>query len=83
MKVTNVALYPIDGSTTALKAFAQVTLDGVLRLTGIKIFEGDNGPYISYPKNPKSKQSLCFMFPTDKALRDHISDEILNEWDLV
>ena len=82
MKVTNVALYPIDGSTTALKAFAQVTLDGVLRLTGIKIFEGDNGPYISYPKNPKSKQSLCFMFPTDKALRDHISDEILNEWDL-
>ena len=83
MKVTNVALYPIDNSTTALKGFAQVTLDGVLRLTGIKIFEGDNGPYISYPKNPKSKQSLCFMFPTDKALRDHISDEILNEWDLV
>lgn len=83
MKVTNVSIFPIDNSTTALKGFAQVTLDGVLRLTGIKIFEGDNGPYISYPKNPKSKQSLCFMFPTDKALRDHISDEILNEWDLV
>lgn len=81
MQVTNVSIFPIDNSTTALKGFAQITLDGVLRLTGIKIFEGDNGPYVSYPKNPKSKQSLCFMFPTDKALRDHISDEILNEWD--
>lgn len=83
MKVTNVAIFPIENSTTALKGFAQVTLDDALRLTGIKIFEGDKGPYISYPKNPKSKQNLCFMFPSDANLREHISDEILNEWDAV
>jgi stage V sporulation protein G len=81
MQVTNIAIFPIDNSTTALKGFAQVTLDGVLRLTGIKIFEGDKGPYISYPKNPKSKQNLCFMFPTDKDLRESISDAILDEWE--
>jgi DNA-binding cell septation regulator SpoVG len=80
MQVTNIAIFPIDNSTTALKGFAQVTLDGVLRLTGIKIFEGDKGPYISYPKNSKSKQNLCFMFPTDKDLREHISKEIIDEY---
>lgn len=81
MQITNIAIFPIDNSTTALKGFAQVTLDGVLRLTGIKIFEGDKGSYISYPKNPKSKQNLCFVFPTDKDLREQISDAILDEWE--
>ena len=81
MKVTAVNVFPIADSDAALKGFAQVTLDGVLRLTGIKIFEGKHGLYVSYPKNSKSKQNLCFMFPSDKNLRDHISDEILNAYD--
>lgn len=81
MKVTDVNIFAIEGSDTALKGFAQITLDGVLRLTGIKIFEGQNGLYVSYPKNSKSKQNLCFMFPTDRDLREQISDAILDEWD--
>lgn len=81
MKITAVNIFPIEDSTTSLKGFAQVTLDGVLRLTGIKIFEGETGAYVSYPKNPKSKQNLCFVFPIDKELREHISNEILDEWE--
>jgi stage V sporulation protein G len=81
MKITAVNIFPIEDSTTSLKGFAQVTLDDVLRLTGIKIFEGESGNYISYPKNPKSKQNLCFVFPIDKELREHISNEILDEWE--
>lgn len=81
MKVTAVNIFPIENSTTSLKAFVQVTLDDVLRLTGIKLFEGKNGDYISYPRNPKSKQNLCFMFPTNEDLRLEISDAVLDEWD--
>ena len=80
MKITAVNIFPIEDSTTSLKGFAQVTLDGVLRLTGIKIFEGETGSYISYPKNQKSKQNLCFVFPIDRELREHISDEIIDAY---
>ena len=83
MRVTEVNVYPIENSTTSLLGFCQVTLDNVLRLTGIKIFDSDKGSYISYQKNPKSKQNLCFVFPTDKELREHISNAILDEYDRV
>lgn len=83
MKVTAVNVFPIENSTTSLLGFAQVTLDNVLRLTGIKIFDGDKGSYVSYQKNPKSKQNLCFVFPIDKDLREDISNAILDEYDRV
>ena len=83
LQVTEVNVFPIENSTTSLLGFCQITISGVLRLTGIKIFDSDKGAYVSYQKNPKSKQNLCFVFPIDKQLREDISNAILDEYDRV
>lgn len=83
MQIDNISIFltPVD-IESGLRGFAQVTLGGVLRLTGIKIFEGKKGDlYVSYPKNPKSKKNLCFMFPIEETFRNTLSDAILDAWE--
>lgn len=82
MKITKIQIYPIKGST-ALKGFAQVTLDDQIKITGIKIFNSQRGLYITYPRNPKSKKNLCFAFPTDKDLRSEIEESVVVEFSKV
>jgi stage V sporulation protein G len=79
MLVTKIQVYPVDGNTT-LKGFAQVTLDDAIKITGLKIFEGDNGLYLTYPRNPKSKKNLCFAFPIDVNLRRTIEEQVVTEF---
>lgn len=81
MNVTRTQIFPVDATTTNLRGFAQVTLDDSLKLTGIKIFQNEEGALrIQYPRNPKSKQSLCYMFPINKDLRDTIEQCIIEEY---
>jgi DNA-binding cell septation regulator SpoVG len=80
MKVTNVKLHKTQGKTT-LKAFAQVVLDGQLKLTGLKLFESEIGLYLAYPRNPKSKTSLCFAFPMDESFRNEIENEVIEVYE--
>lgn len=80
LHVTNVQLFPVDKDTT-LKAMVQITLNNVLKLTGLKLFEGTDSMYLRYPINPKSKKNLCYTFPLDKELRDYIQQEVIEEYD--
>jgi DNA-binding cell septation regulator SpoVG len=79
MEISKIQVYPVAGSAS-LKGFAQVTLDNSLKITGLKIFDGPKGLYITYPRNPKSKKNLCFAFPTDKSLREHIEERVVTEF---
>lgn len=79
MKVTRVQIFPVDGETS-LKCFAQVTLDDSIKITGLKVFSGQDGFYLTYPRNPKSKKNLCFVFPTNPALRKSIEKSVIAEF---
>jgi DNA-binding cell septation regulator SpoVG len=81
MKITRTQIFPVDASTTNLRGFAQVTIDDSLKLTGLKIFQNDQGSlHVQYPRNPKSKKALCYVFPIDPSLRDQIEDAVISEY---
>ena len=78
MKVTRTQIYPVLDSKTNFKGFAQVTLNDSLKLTGLKIFENEyNQLQVHYPRNPKSKKSLCYMFPIDPELKNLIEESVI------
>tara|TARA_R110000765_G_scaffold372134_1_gene462517 strand:+ start:113 stop:376 length:264 start_codon:yes stop_codon:yes gene_type:complete len=83
MNITKVQVYQIDSVDSKLKGFVQLTIDDCFKLTGIKIFEGVNGLYISYVKNPASKADLCFAFPTKEETRKEIEYLVLTEYERI
>lgn len=83
MKITQVQVYmiPSDQLLPNLKTvgYAQVNLDDVIQLTGLRIIKGRNGLHVQYPRNPASKNGLCFVFPYNEELRKEIERVVLLE----
>jgi DNA-binding cell septation regulator SpoVG len=80
MKVTQVNVFPVEGKSE-LKAFAQVVIEDELKLTGLKLFGKGSEFYLTYPKNPKSKKDLCFSFPMSSRLKNHITEEVVKNYE--
>lgn len=73
----------IEGLTHT-KALAEVVFNDQLLIRGIRIREGENGLYISYPRplmptmgDDGFKSSV---FPITKALRDHVEAVVLEKY---
>ena len=49
MKITEVRIFPREGSDKKLRAFATVTLDDCFVVRDIKIIEGNNGLFMAMP----------------------------------
>ena len=81
LQCTNVAVYPFksDGKT---KAFARIELNGQLVLTGLRIVNGVNGYFVSYPIDPRNKEEdyHSIYYPLGRELREHIEQAILAKY---
>ena len=73
----------IDGLTHT-KALAEVVFNDQLLIRGVRICEGENGLYISYPcpfmptmGDDGFKNSV---FPITKALRDHVEAVVIEKY---
>jgi len=89
MKVTDVVVYPIirsAGSRSKLTAFAKVVLNDQFIIHGIRVYEGVNGPFMTFPHDYNKKTtdgkpySICH--PTTAALRDYINSQVMVEYSL-
>jgi uncharacterized protein (TIGR02145 family) len=81
LAVTSVQVYPVkDKSKT--KAIARVVINDQLQLTGLRIVDGVNGFFVSYPLDPCSKEENyhSIYYPLTKELREHIEQRILEEY---
>lgn len=85
MKVTNTLVHVFKNNEGKLRGTAQVTLDDELRLTGLRIYEGSQGLFVSYPNDPyyKGEDYRQLFYPVYKELRDHIEQAILKEYQSV
>lgn len=80
MKITKVNVHKIETDSN-LRAFVRIVFDDCLSVTGLKLFENENGEYyLSYPKNPKSKQNYFFSYPVDIDFKKQIEDLIVEEY---
>lgn len=79
LKITNIQLFPVDKETT-LKAIVQITFNDALKISGLKLFDGQDGMYLRYPINPKSLKRMCFSFPIDYDFRKQIESDVIDEY---
>ena len=85
--VTDVRIIPIkqiDGLTRT-KALAEIVFNDQLLIRGIRVVEGENGLYISYPytfhpTKGEDGQPRSTVFPITNALRDHVEAVVLEKY---
>ena len=85
--VTDVRISPIkqiDGLTHT-KALAEIVFNDQLLIRGIRVVEGENGLYISYPfpfhpTAGEDGQQRSTVFPITNVLRDHVEAVVLEKY---
>mgnify|MGYP003631218815 CR=1 FL=1 len=83
IKITLVQVFPIKESHGGkLKAFARVCLADSLQLTGLRVYEGTHGLFVSYPNDPNyaGEDYKQIFYPVTRELRTHIEETILTEY---
>lgn len=84
LAVTQVQVFPFkEGPSLGhVKALAQIVLNDQLIIRGLRVMDGLNGLYVSYPLDPFFKgddfRSICN--PITRQLREHIENCILEKY---
>lgn len=84
LAVTQVQVYPFkEGPSMGnLLGLASIILNDQLMIRGLRIMNGENGLYVSYPNDPFYKgedfRSVCF--PMTSQLREHIETCVLEKY---
>lgn len=84
LAVTQVQVFPFKEGPFMGKmlALASIVLNDQLQVRGLRIMEGANGLYVSYPNDPFYKgedfRSVCF--PITRQLREHIENCVLEKY---
>ena len=85
--VTDVKIQPvrqIEG-VTHTRAIAEIVFNDQLLIRGIRVVEGENGLYISYPfpfhpTKGEDGQQRSSVFPITKVLRDHVESVVIEKY---
>jgi stage V sporulation protein G len=82
LKVTASQVFIIQEPTGKTVALARCLLNDQLQLTHLRIVEGVNGLFVSYPNDSsyKSDEYKCVYYPVTRALRDHIEEVLLAQY---
>lgn len=81
LSVTASSVYPVKQPKGKLRAFARVILNDQIQLTSLRVYEGANGLFVSYPNDPNHKGDdyKQLYYPVTKDLRDEIEGAVLEK----
>ena len=80
MKVTS-KVYLTKKEMGNLKAFATITIEDKIVITGLKVVEGKNGLFISFPQYKDSNGDYKdIVYPLNKDFRNNLTKLVLNEY---
>ena len=86
LEITDVIIFPVKHKCkqSNLLAFAKVVFNDQFLVTGIKILEGKNGPFIAFPVEYDriSGKNYDSCFPVTRELREYITDEIISQYNI-
>ena len=81
MKVTKVSVQKEEKENSRVKGYAVIELDGVLKINGIRIIEGNSRMFAAKPNRKKSDDKyIDNVYPVNKELREEIERAILEEY---
>ena len=81
MKITQVKIIKVEKEQSRFKAYANVTLDNCFAVNGIRIIDGDQGMFLSFPskkRNDGTYEDMCF--PTNKETRELFMEAVLGRY---
>lgn len=82
--VTHVQVFPLkEGAVLGkTKAFARVVINDQLQLTGLRIMDGVNGFFVSYPNDPfyKGEDYRSIYHPVTRQFKEHVENCILEKY---
>jgi len=77
----DVRVYPIDEPKGKTLAFANITVDDMTAIRGLRVVNGENGLFTVMPQTQDNKGLYHDVaFPVAKGLRDEINAAVLNEF---
>ncbi len=82
LQVTSCQVYPLKEPAGRTKGLARVVLADQLQLTGLRIVDGSNGLFVSYPNDPsyKGDDYRSLFYPITRELRDHIEAVVIKAY---
>ena len=84
LAVTQVLVYPFrDGvSLGHMKAIATIVLNDQIEIRGLRVMDGVNGLFVSYPIDPffKGEEYKTVCTPISRQLREHIENCVLEKF---
>lgn len=81
MKVTKVSVQKEEKENSRVKGYAVIELDGVLKINGIRIIEGNSRMFAAMPNRKISDDKyIDYVYPVNKELREAIEKAILEEY---
>lgn len=84
LAITSVQIYPFkEGPGMGhLKGLATIVLNDQIQIRGLRIMEGENGLFVSYPNDPFYKgedyRNICM--PLTRQLKEHIENCVLEKY---
>ena len=81
MKLTKVSVQKEEKENSIVKGYAIIELDGVLKINGIRIIEGNSRMFAAMPNRKISDDKyIDYVYPVNKELREEIERAILEEY---
>lgn len=82
LAVTAVRVFPFDKQFGSIKAMADVVLNDQLQIRGLRVIDGSNGLFVSYPMDPfyKGEDFRSIVCPITRQLREHIENCVLEKY---
>lgn len=87
MEITRVRITKADSNNTRLLAYADVNIDDIIAIHGIKIIKGDNKNFIAFPSIKRANQeNTGFVYsdivhPLNQDTRSKFEEAILKEYE--
>lgn len=81
MQVTNVKVQKEEKENSRVKGYAVIELDGVLKINGIRIIEGNERMFAAMPNRKiADNKYVDYVYPVSKELREVIEEAIIEEY---
>ena len=82
MEVTNVKIQKEDKENSRVKGYAVIELDGMLKINGIRIIEGNSRMFAAMPNRKIGEDKYVdYVYPINKELREKIETAIIEAYE--
>lgn len=83
MTVSEIKIFKVKKDDSKVKAFASITIDDCLVLTGIKIITGSKGLFTAMPSQKVGEEYKDIFFPVKAETREKLNDMIIKKYNEV